>query len=89
MLSQFNRSTTPDSVRAVSCETLLLAYSKTKAQISCAVKAQLISTFVFPTYEPCSDKTDQLTDQPRNKLASAMTRLKIWDSENRGIVLSM
>ena len=85
MSSQFNRSTTPDSVRAVSCETLLLAYSKTKAQISCAVKAQLISTFVFPTYEPCSDKTDQL----RNKLASAMTRLKIWDSESRGIVLSM
>ena len=57
---QADRSTTPDSVCAVSCETLLLAFSKTKvqiscAQISCAVKAQLISSFA--TYEPCSEKT--------------------------------
>ena len=27
---------------------LLFAYAKTKAQISCAVTAQLISAFVFP-----------------------------------------
>ena len=30
---------------------------KHKAQISCAVTAQLISTFVFAKYEPCREKT--------------------------------
>ena len=34
-----------------------LACPKTKAQISCTVTAQLISTFVFLTYEPCHEKT--------------------------------
>ena len=30
---------------STSCENLLFAYAKTKAQIRCAVTAQLISTF--------------------------------------------
>ena len=35
--------------RAASWENLLFAYANTKAQISCAITAQLISAFVFAT----------------------------------------
>ena len=37
----FNRAATPENQQ--------FAYAKTKVQISCAVTAQLISTFVFAT----------------------------------------
>ena len=36
-------------IRATSCENRICANAKTKAQISCAVTAQLISAFVFAT----------------------------------------
>ena len=38
-----------DQVSTVAFERLLFEYAKTKAQISCAVTAQLISAFVFAT----------------------------------------
>ena len=37
-------------IRAASRENLLFAFAKTKVQISCAITAQEISTFVFASY---------------------------------------
>ena len=52
------------------------------AQMSCAVKAQLISTFA--TYEPCSEKTGHLDFRPGPKQTGKCNDRRWLEAENLG-----